>query len=876
MSGEMIQSMQALTSSQVLDVITIPASNTTVTSNIVLASNTIYTVRLSGTWVWGGCDGRYCPGGRPEYLRWGDAAFLTDDYFHSFADSSWSQFIYVEINGLRPSLNSYNANHVYTTFAYGTGAKATFHIHDCQGCYGDNAGSLRAEIIAGPDNGVVALGPLSFQQRSFPGGQGQWGADLYGDPNRPNPSSSDTIERWGCFLSSWSMMLDYYGHMNNFNVHTNPRELNNWLRQNNGFGGYNDDGSYNGKLVILDKVIEYGRKVMGLPLFPYVRRGHDTDRLNSLLEIGTPVILGVLPDNKNVPGHYILAVGETNSPQPRSSQTWYVNDPYYNNLFSIVPTLNDSRYNNAFTNMTWTGMPTGPIRYASITIYLASPAELLITDPQGRKTGLDPRTNTMYDEIPDASYLVDGLSPEDGVGDPLHPIKSFHSPFPIDGNYIIQVIGTGEGIYNLDFLNYNDVGDSASATVSRLIEQGKVDTFSMSYFPATDTQVTYELITNQPPLLTVPGEQAIQYSDSLSFNISATDPNDPSNTLKFSATGLPNNLVLTDNGDGTATISGIANVAPNTYTTQITVTDPGGLSDTKPVDIVVTKEDTRTTYTGPLMVSTGCATCSMATIPLRATIQDITAVLGDPAHDPEAGNITNATVSFVDRNKANAVLCTANVILLDPANPTIGTATCNWTANIGSSYGVDYTIGTIVNGYYTRDSTEDDVVVVVSKPTSNFITGGGYFINQKSGGTYAGDVGLKTNFGLNIKFTQKLTNLQGRVTIIVRQGGHVYQIKSTALSSLVVVPFSPSNAKSGTAELVGKATVTDVTDPLNPIALAGNATLNIVMKDNGEPGSADLIGISLWSKDGKLLFSSNWSGTKTVQQLLNGGNLSVK
>jgi hypothetical protein len=48
------------------------------------------------------------------------------------------------------------------------------------------------------------------------------------------------------------------------------------------------------------------------------------------------------------------------------------------------------------------------------------------------------------------------------------------------------------------------------------------------------------------------------------------------------------------------------------------------------------------------------------------------------------------------------------------------------------------------------------------------------------------------------------------------------------------------------------------------------------MKDNGEPGSADLIGISLWSKDGKLLFSSNWSGTKTVQQLLNGGNLSVK
>jgi hypothetical protein len=390
-----------------------------------------------------------------------------------------------------------------------------------------------------------------------------------------------------------------------------------------------------------------------------------------------------------------------------------------------------------------------------------------------------------------------------------------------------------------------------------------------------DVDVKNIIADNLPPSLQLPDNQIVQYSDSLSFNVTATDPDDASDTLAFSATGLPNDLVLTDNGDGTATVTGIVNVAPGTYTAEITVTDPGVLSDTKPVNIVVTKEDARTAYTGPLMISTGCATCSTATVPLRATIQDITAVLGDPAYDPDAGNITNATVSFVNRSN-NDVLCTSNVILLDPANSTVGTATCNWAANIGSNYGMDYTVGIVVDGYYTRNSTEDDAIVVVSKPGSNFITGGGYFINQSSGGTYAGDPEFKTNFGLNIKFTKKLTNLQGRVTIIVRQDGHVYQIKSTALSSLVAIPFSPSNAKSGTAELIGKATVTDVTDPLNPIAVAGNATLNIVMKDNGEPGSTDLIGISLWSKDGELLFSSNWDGKQTVKQLLNGGNLSIK
>jgi hypothetical protein len=47
------------------------------------------------------------------------------------------------------------------------------------------------------------------------------------------------------------------------------------------------------------------------------------------------------------------------------------------------------------------------------------------------------------------------------------------------------------------------------------------------------------------------------------------------------------------------------------------------------------------------------------------------------------------------------------------------------------------------------------------------------------------------------------------------------------------------------------------------------------MKDNGEPGSADLIGVSLWAKNGSLLFSSNWNGVKTIDQMLNGGNLKV-
>lgn len=384
-----------------------------------------------------------------------------------------------------------------------------------------------------------------------------------------------------------------------------------------------------------------------------------------------------------------------------------------------------------------------------------------------------------------------------------------------------------------------------------------------------------EIIVQTPPVLSVPTQVDGQYSDMISFSVSATDEDNAGDLLSFAAVGLPSDLSLADNKDGTATISGILQVTPGTYPATITVKDPDGLQDSQQVSIVVLPEDARATYTGPMLVSTACASCTTATIPLRATIQDISSVLGDPAYDDYPGDITKASVTFVDRGKSNATLCTANVTLLDQANPMVGSATCDWSPDIGSTVGAEYTVGIVVNNYYVRDNTFDDTIVSVYKPSSNFITGGGFLINQSSAGKYAGDVGLKTNFGLNIKFNKTLTNLQGKATIIIRQGGHIYQIKTNTLSSLLVIPYDAKKPGSGTAELLAKANVVDVTDPLNPVSITSSATLQIRMKDNGEPGSTDMLSITLWSKSGVFIFSSNWNGVKTIEQTLQGGNLQV-
>ena len=80
----------------------------------------------------------------------------------------------------------------------------------------------------------------------------------------------------------------------------------------------------------------------------------------------------------------------------------------------------------------------------------------------------------------------------------------------------------------------------------------------------TITRTASTTVLNTPPILTVPGAQAQDYHDALTFGVSATDV-DAGDTLTFSASGLPSGLVLTDNGDRTATIAGTLTATPGVY-----------------------------------------------------------------------------------------------------------------------------------------------------------------------------------------------------------------------------------------------------------------------------------------------------------------------
>ncbi|RVT73461.1 T9SS type A sorting domain-containing protein [Flavobacterium sufflavum] len=410
-------------------------------------------------------------------------------------------------------------------------------------------------------------------------------------------------------------------------------------------------------------------------------------------------------------------------------------------------------------------------------------------------------------------------------------------------------------------------------------------------------------VNDAPVVVNNAATQNVQYSDPISaVTISATDLDNVYNELTaltswkkstdigFSP-GLPNNLMLTETSVSgspkTWSLTGNMMVSPGTYYLKVKVNDGTSNSANNwgetTIEIVVEKEDTRLTFTGTQLVATQSSSSGLATVQLRATVQDITATL-DAAGDVNYGDIRNAKVRFLDGTTPIVVSGLTDaygwvlspIALVNPSDTKTGIVTLNWPVDIGSATDVEYTIGMEVSGYYIRNHQDDNTVITVYKSVGDFITGGGHIIPTQSAGQYASDAGKKTNFGFNVKFNKSNKNLQGNMNIIFRRtvAGvlRVYQIKANSMTSLGV---NIANPNAQTAVFTSKCNLTDITNPQSPISLGGNLTLQVNMTDRGEPGSNDDIAISLYN--GSILFySSKWTGSNTGMTLLVGGNLVVR
>jgi len=414
--------------------------------------------------------------------------------------------------------------------------------------------------------------------------------------------------------------------------------------------------------------------------------------------------------------------------------------------------------------------------------------------------------------------------------------------------------------------------------------------------------LTVNTVNDAPVVTTNKATQQVQYSDPVTaVTIKATDADNSYNTLTASTSwkvdngafvsGLPASLTLSSpTGAGTWSLSGNMQVAPGTYTIRVSVNDGTGEaannSGYTDVVILVTPENAVADYTGAQSVATSSATSGTALLTLSATLRDITAVTSNPLTDANAGDIRMAKVRFlldnvpvVNTNSTNGATTDAqgwtSVVLVNATDIKTGTVLVKAPVNIGTADAQQYTIRVEVSGYYTAE--EETQVLNVYKPLNDFVTGGGYIIPTKSSGTYASDAGRKTNFGFNVKYNKSGKSLQGNINTIFRRKEkdglvHVYQIKGNSMTSLSV------NAKVATAKTAifnGKANLQDITNPQAPVSVGGNLTLQVSMTDKGEPGKNDLLGITVFSSTGGILYASNWDGVKTAEMLLSGGNIII-
>jgi hypothetical protein len=405
------------------------------------------------------------------------------------------------------------------------------------------------------------------------------------------------------------------------------------------------------------------------------------------------------------------------------------------------------------------------------------------------------------------------------------------------------------------------------------------------FFAVNDAELAVRaapVVTNDAPA----AGATVQYSDALdpTVTIAATDADSAGSALSAAASGLPEGLSLVTAttsagaslpGTRTWTVEGNVTDAPGTYPVTVSVTDDTDITRSTSFTIEVAPEDARSTYTGAHFASTMSVSSGLAAVTLSATVQDISAT-DDAAGDTAAGDIREATVTFVDRDRPGSPAIPGcedlPVGLVSAGDTTTGTATCTWALDVGSANSVSPTVGIVVGDHYARDASADDTIVTVYRPLeSNFISGGGFLTLRTPAGLNAGDVDSKLNFGFSVGFNRAGKNLQGNVNIITRRTEadgvvHTYQIKANVLSSLAV--------RGQSATLNGRASVIDISDPAAPVPVDGNATLQLDLRDQGNDG--DTLGVTLWDKRGGLWFASRWDGVRTLQQLLDGGDLRVR
>ena len=258
-----------------------------------------------------------------------------------------------------------------------------------------------------------------------------------------------TIGQCGCALTSIAMMLAFHGATKDPNGNpTTPATVNEYFNRDAKceargcislgyrygqvrWGGADQYSAEANKLFGTQKIVWNGDG------------GWDPDLVRQEINNDRPVILAE-------PGHYIVAKGIIGN-------TFAINDPAYNRV-----RLDQGYGNNALSIRRYSKTSSD---FSKIEVAVLAPAQVLITDSNGKRIGFDPATLTVVEEIPNSMYFFDQALADDSGQNPPPPAGAgVHVAVvstPQAGNYTIDVIAPDSELYS--FAVYGSDRDASLA-----------------------------------------------------------------------------------------------------------------------------------------------------------------------------------------------------------------------------------------------------------------------------------------------------------------------------------------------------------------------------------------------------------------------------
>ncbi len=275
-----------------------------------------------------------------------------------------------------------------------------------------------------------------------------WAKQIYDHATKWAPLTERGIDRWGCAITSTSMVLQKFGVKSITGQPVTPAILNSWLRNQN--DGYVGDGLLN--WLAVSRFVRQSRQVGQSPTNLEFRKStYKSSQVDSDLASGLFPILGV-------PGHFVASHGDL-------STSFAINDPASTTKTSISKsaTISTSNvYTPSNTDLSYLFFAYPP----SMTVY--------VKDQQG---------NIVIGELFE-EYLTN-----EQTGEPGSTLKTQYVAKPPSGKYTVEVSNVGDkGM--IEMFMYDQNGSVKAK--QRKIKATTQTAFNLKYDKAKISSCSYD------------------------------------------------------------------------------------------------------------------------------------------------------------------------------------------------------------------------------------------------------------------------------------------------------------------------------------------------------------------------------------------------